>query len=698
MKKRIFTSLGSKARLANAWFGSEEDEIIVMTKNDEFRGKKSSTRKTLCFLKGKSRSPSTGLGKDVKLVTISPQGDTYAVVRKEDEICYLEIWLGSRCVSVNVEEKTQGKNIYTDNQTGGIVWCPKGRYVAYVADTYCDDSDQSYDHVFDFGEAYEGRVASDIFVCDVEKLRNGEMDGVIEKVETLAQFVGDPQLYYDADSKLCVCYTAWKDEAKRLGLVYCPIRLSAIMTSTRVSNEKWSKPLCLSSSYRVAHTPRVSPTDCKVVFFASSNVPKTHNTIFELILCDIETRHSKVVVSKVSDTTSSSTFAGFYGSNVPKYVWLDQHHVVYTVAVRSRNRIAIVSLSDGKVQMMHPESKHLTDHVLLSVDAKNGRVLFLKSSITSRPDLMSSQRDGSTSCLFVYDKKREQYVFPPSHEKCAVETSNVEIRQISYDKKNKRSFESVLTLPRDEHGKKKYPLIVAPHGGPHSVTTLSYRTDLHFLCEVGYATLCVNYRGSIGFGLNPLESLPGRIGEQDLGDVIDAVKDVVKNCNDVIDTDRIFYAGGSHGGFLGLHFALSCNDICKAVAIRNPVTNVASMYGTSDIADWTVVEALGMSADPRALPSADEMKKMWKCSPISRPLPRAGRVPPHLFLLGQKDRRVPVSQGIHMAERLKQAGVNVRVLMYPQDNHPLSRVETQLDRWISTLDLFERVIDDDDHK
>ena len=41
--------------------------------------------------------------------------------------------------------------------------------------------------------------------------------------------------------------------------------------------------------------------------------------------------------------------------------------------------------------------------------------------------------------------------------------------------------------------------------------------------------------------------------------------------------------------------------------------------------------------------------------------------------------------------------MNVRVLMYPQDNHPLSRVETQLDRWISTLDLFERVINDDDH-
>ena len=95
--------------------------------------------------------------------------------------------------------------------------------------------------------------------------------------------------------------------------------------------------------------------------------------------------------------------------------------------------------------------------------------------------------------------------------------------------------------------------------------------------------------------------------------MIAAVKDVLKHCDDVLDVDRVFYAGGSHGGFLGLHFALSCSEICKAVAIRNPVTNLASMYGTSDIADWTMVEALGMSIDPRAVPSADQIKQMWNC-------------------------------------------------------------------------------------
>jgi len=598
------------------------------------------------------------------------------------------------------------------------VWCPEGRYVAYVAEKFSQDKeslatrmysttkddtlDSTYDHKFDLGEAYDGRVASDIFVCNVEMIRKGSMKNVIEKVSmsNRGNFVGDPQLFYNSESELCVCYTAWKDEPKTFGLVYCPIRMSSVMICTRNAFEKWSESKSLSSSFKVAHTPRVSPHGDQVVYFASSQVPKTHNTVFELVLCDIKTMCSRVVVKQVSDTLTPSPsddismkeeFAGFYGCDVPKRVWLDRDHVVYTVNVRSKNRLCRVSLQDDTIEILYSESNKLTNHVLLCVSKSHQKILFMESSITSRPRLMCLDSKNKIMCLFEYDMKREQYCIPLSSEKKSFNTSNLEIRQLSYDKN--RSFESILTFPVqhvEEKKKKKFPLIVQPHGGPHSVTTLSYRSDLAFLSKVGYATLCVNYRGSIGFGLKPLESLPGHIGTQDLSDVIAAVNDVIKNCSDRIDIDRVFYAGGSHGGFLGLHFALSCSEICKAVALRNPVTNVASMWGTSDIADWTLVEALGMSVDPRcAVPSGDNMKKMWNCSPISRPLPK--HVPPHLFLLGQNDRRVPVSQGIHMAERLKQAGVDVRVLMYPKDNHPLSRVETQMDRWITTLALFERV-------
>jgi len=100
-----------------AWFGREEDEFVIMSKNEEFDGDKSKWRKTLSFVKGSSLAPPISV--DVKLVSMSPKGDTYAVVREEDETCRLEIWCeGGRCVVPKLTQNAHGKKIYTDNQTG----------------------------------------------------------------------------------------------------------------------------------------------------------------------------------------------------------------------------------------------------------------------------------------------------------------------------------------------------------------------------------------------------------------------------------------------------------------------------------------------------------------------------------------------------------------------------------------------------
>ena len=113
----IYSKEASKPRLANAWFGREEDEFVIMSKNEEFDGDKSKWRKTLSFVKGSSLAPPISV--DVKLVSMSPKGDTYAVVREEDETCRLEIWCeGGRCVVPKLTQNAHGKKIYTDNQTG----------------------------------------------------------------------------------------------------------------------------------------------------------------------------------------------------------------------------------------------------------------------------------------------------------------------------------------------------------------------------------------------------------------------------------------------------------------------------------------------------------------------------------------------------------------------------------------------------
>lgn len=44
--------------------------------------------------------------------------------------------------------------------------------------------------------------------------------------------------------------------------------------------------------------------------------------------------------------------------------------------------------------------------------------------------------------------------------------------------------------------------------------------------------------------------------------------------------------GGSHGGFISCHLSGSHPDEYDAVVLRNPVTDLPSMLGSTDIPDW----------------------------------------------------------------------------------------------------------------
>ena len=89
------------------------------------------------------------------------------------------------------------------------------------------------------------------------------------------------------------------------------------------------------------------------------------------------------------------------------------------------------------------------------------------------------------------------------------------------------------------------PLILYPHGGPHSASFTGYSPEIATLTMFGFAVCHVNYRGSLGFGQDALESLPGNCGINDVSDCVQALQKVLDS--GLVNTEQVYILGGSHG-------------------------------------------------------------------------------------------------------------------------------------------------------
>jgi dipeptidyl aminopeptidase/acylaminoacyl peptidase len=224
------------------------------------------------------------------------------------------------------------------------------------------------------------------------------------------------------------------------------------------------------------------------------------------------------------------------------------------------------------------------------------------------------------------------------------------------------------------------PLILVPHGGPHSNFTTEFIMGYAYLAVSGFALLLVNYRGSSAFGQAVMETLPGKCGAQDVKDCMSALNAVLKY--NIVDPKQICVFGGSHGGFLTTHLIGQYPDVFVSAATRNPVVNIAHMAACTDIPDWCFSE-VGLPYNERTVPSPDDYALMFRCSPIAH-LQRVKT--PILIMLGNNDWRVPMTQSLDYYKALKARGVQTRMLVYPDAQHSLNdRISIEADVWVNTF-------------
>lgn len=202
----------------------------------------------------------------------------------------------------------------------------------------------------------------------------------------------------------------------------------------------------------------------------------------------------------------------------------------------------------------------------------------------------------------------------------------------------------------------KPPLVHMIHGGPHSASLdgWHWRWNPQVFASDGYLVCQVNFHGSTSFGAGFAESIHGAWGDLPAIDVEAATDRLVEDGR--VDPDRMAITGGSYGGYLVAWLTTRTDRYACAVA-HAPVVDLPGMYAT----DVTMGRRRNYGAE---LFEDPDRVLAWS------PNVHFGAVStPTLVVHGEKDYRVPASQGLELYGLLKAKGVPARLVYYPDENH-----------------------------
>lgn len=223
----------------------------------------------------------------------------------------------------------------------------------------------------------------------------------------------------------------------------------------------------------------------------------------------------------------------------------------------------------------------------------------------------------------------------------------------------------------------KHPAAIFLHGGPIRQMLLGWHYMYYYsnsyamnqyLASRGYIIVALNYRSGIGYG-RAFREAPGRAGRgaTEYQDVVAAAK-YLQSRNDV-DAKRIGLWGGSYGGYLTA-LGLGRNSDLFAAGV--------DLHG---VHDWPTD-----NWDGKNVP-ADLNKLAHDSSPVTSVNTWKS---PVLFIHGDDDRNVYFTQTVDLVARLREKGVDIEQLVFPDDVHDFLLHRHWLAAYHAAGDFFDR--------
>ncbi|RKF19421.1 S9 family peptidase [Altericroceibacterium spongiae] len=297
----------------------------------------------------------------------------------------------------------------------------------------------------------------------------------------------------------------------------------------------------------------------------------------------------------------------------------------------------------------------------------SGKTSMISWSNDVKKVIVRRSGSGISGSWYMVDLASNKLV-PLGSERPAIKADQIgEIRKIDYIARDGLEMSGILTLP-PQRETKNLPLVVFPHGGPHSHDEPVFDWWAQAFASRGYAVFQPNFRGSTDQDMSFRRAGYGEWGRKMQTDITDGVAELAKQ--GLIDPARACIMGASYGGYAALTGVTIQQDQYRCAISYSGVSDLQLMYRTG------YIEESGRSklTQQRLLEELGPRDNLVEYSP-DKQADRANA--PILLIHGMDDTVVPFAHSKRMADALKDAGKPYKLVELEGEDHWLSRSSTR---------------------
>jgi len=423
----------------------------------------------------------------------------------------------------------------------------------------------------------------------------------------------------------------------------------------------------------------------RIAYLANTDDLKPY--ILDLYIMDLHTRRarkmtrSNMQIGSVAWSPDDAQVA-ISGDELP--AGFASHSHIWTVHVKTKKRSRVESVDRNKSNSLNSDARskaHGPGNIvwrkegIYYLQGDGGAVRLYRAIPGRAPELIIGGNrsiegydihDRSVAFVAMDGSHLEELYIQEGGEKKLTSLNSEAEKQIDIIPSERFSFkasdgvevEGWVMLPKS---KKKAPVVLYVHGGPKTAFGYSYMHELQSFAAAGYAVVYMNPRGSDGYS-EKFADIRGSYGTRDFDDLMEGLDRVLK-IYPQMDGDRAAIVGGSYGGFM-TNWAIGHTNRFKAAVTDRSISNWLSFWGTSDIGPYFTRDQVG--GDPW---NAEE--KLLNDSPI-RYVEKVNT--PLMLVHSMEDYRCWMVEGLEFFTALKQLGKEAELVLFPGENHDLSRI------------------------